>query len=85
MLCNDITSSLNYYLFSLRNRNLRTTRAPLKSQAHQGTSLFTSAAMNQMSFPKGSPRWAQVRFPKRSEVTEYVLRWVSFRMGGWMI
>src|SRR6218665_986413 len=30
-----------------RNRNLKTSKALLKSQAHQGTSLFTSAATNQ--------------------------------------
>ena len=35
-----------------RNRNLRTSRAPLKSQAHQGTSLFTSAATNQGVFQR---------------------------------
>jgi len=29
------------------NRNLEISRAPLKSQTHQGTSLFTSAATNQ--------------------------------------
>ena len=28
-------------------------RASLKSQAHQGTSLFTSAATNQKGIPKG--------------------------------
>jgi len=27
---------------SNRNRNLKMSKAPLKSQAHQGTSLFTS-------------------------------------------
>src|SRR6218665_6929 len=36
-----------------RNRNLKTSKALLKSQAHQGTSLFTSAATNQRGFPKG--------------------------------
>jgi len=30
-------------------------RAPLNSQTHQGTSLFTSAATNQRGRPKGSP------------------------------
>src|SRR6218665_3668688 len=35
---------------SLRNRNLQTSKAPLKSQA-QGTNLFTSAASNQRGFP----------------------------------
>src|SRR6218665_2294994 len=33
-----------------RNRNLQTSKAPLKGQA-QGTSLFTSAASNQRGFP----------------------------------
>src|SRR6218665_198545 len=36
-----------------RNRNLKISKALLKSQAHQGTSLFTSAATNQRGFPKG--------------------------------
>src|SRR6218665_2868607 len=37
-----------------RNRNLKISKALLKSQAHQGTSLFTSAAANQRrGFPKG--------------------------------
>ena len=36
-----------------RNRNLKTSKAPLKSEAHQGTSLFTSAATNQRGVPKG--------------------------------
>src|SRR6218665_521066 len=35
-----------------RSRNLRTSRAPLKSQANQGTSLFTSAATNQSVFQR---------------------------------
>jgi len=41
-----------------RNRNLKTSKALLKSQAHQGTSLFTSAATNQ--------RWAFRRVVERS-------------------
>src|SRR6218665_2511614 len=45
------------------NRNLQTSKAPLKSQA-QGTSLFTSAASNQRGFPKNSPWEAQVRLPE---------------------
>src|SRR6218665_3883671 len=36
-----------------RNRNLKISKALLKSQAHQGTSLFTSAATNQRGFPNG--------------------------------
>ena len=32
-----------------RNRNLKISKALLKSQVHQGTSLFTSAASNQYS------------------------------------
>jgi len=35
------------------NRNLKISKALLKSQAHQGTSLFTSAATNQWGFSKG--------------------------------
>src|SRR6218665_160692 len=35
------------------NCNLKTSKALLKSQAHQGTSLFTSAATNQRGFSKG--------------------------------
>src|SRR6218665_2348475 len=46
-----------------RNRNLQTSKAPLKSQT-QGTSLFTSAASNQRGFPKNSPWEAQVRLPE---------------------
>src|SRR6218665_1662048 len=42
-----------------RNRKLQTSKAPLKSQA-KDTSLFTSVASNQRSFPKE----AQVRFPE---------------------
>ena len=39
-----------------RNRNLKIYEAPLKCQAHQGTSLFTSAVTNQRGFPKGVKR-----------------------------
>src|SRR6218665_1803767 len=46
-----------------RNRKLQTSKAPLKSQA-KDTSLFTSAASNQRSFPKNSPWEAKVRFPE---------------------
>jgi len=53
----------------------------LKSQANQGTSLFTSAAMNQRRFSK--------RVVKSSGLIsmgpEWLLRWVLFRWGGWMI
>jgi len=38
----------------MHNRNLQTSKVPLKSQA-QGTSLFTSAAQNQRGCPKDSP------------------------------
>jgi len=37
-----------------RNRNLGIYRVPLLSQAHQGTSLFTSVGMNQRGCLKGS-------------------------------
>jgi len=51
-------SSNNGYVLdwwvSICNRNLGISRAPLHSQAHQGTGLFTSAAMNQRGCPKGS-------------------------------
>src|SRR6218665_2004247 len=53
-----------------RNRNLKTSKALLKSQAHQGTSLFTSAATNQRGVPKGGSREAQVRIPEYQEGTE---------------
>ena len=46
-----------------RNRKLKTSKAPLKSQA-QGTSLFTSAASNQRGFPNNSPWESQVRLPE---------------------
>src|SRR6218665_2563328 len=45
----------------LLHRNLQTSKAPLKSQA-QGTSLFTSAASNQVF--SNSPWEAQVRLPE---------------------
>src|SRR6218665_2999375 len=35
-----------------RNRNLKTSRAPFRSQAHQGISLFTSAATNKRGFQR---------------------------------
>jgi len=38
------------------NCNIKISKALLKSQAHQGTSLFTSAATNQRGFPKGAKR-----------------------------
>jgi len=37
------------------DRNLRISKAPLKSKAHQGISLITSAATNQRGCPKISP------------------------------
>src|SRR6218665_3012849 len=58
-------SSLSWY----RNRNLQTSKAPLKSQA-QSTSLFTSAASNQRGFPKSSPWEAQVRLPEDERMRE---------------
>ena|SRR6218665_543022 len=44
----------------IRNRNIKTSKALLESQAHQGTSLFT--ALRRI---KGGSREAQVRFPER--------------------
>src|SRR6218665_545564 len=45
------------------NLNLTLSRTPLESQ-EQGTRLVTSAATNQRDCSKGSPWYAQVRFPK---------------------
>src|SRR6218665_2235186 len=47
-------SKLNFFKSVLinRNRNLKTAKALLKRQAHQGTSLFTSAAANQRGFSR---------------------------------
>jgi len=76
-LCaNSCLPSLNRNLS--RNRNLQTSKAPLKSQAH-GTSLFTSAASNQRGCPKNSPWEAQVRLPegeRRRQISRY---------GGWSL
>src|SRR6218665_2661406 len=52
-----------------RNHNLKTSKALLKSQARQGTSLFTSAATNKGGFQRRS-REAQVRFPEYQEGIE---------------
>ena len=63
MTANRVT--LRTVIASNRNRNskLKTSKAPLKSEA-QGTSLFTSAASNQRGFPKNSPWEARVCFPE---------------------
>jgi len=45
------------------NRNLQTSKAPLKSQA-QGTILFTSAESNQKGCLKDSPSEARGRLPE---------------------
>ena len=55
-----------------RNRKLKTSKAPFKSQA-QGTSLFTSAASNQRGFPKNSPWEAQVRFPEGERLRQIIV------------
>src|SRR6218665_21595 len=55
--------SLSLKFIDNRNRNLQTSKAPLKSQA-QGTSLCTSVASNQRGFPMNSPWEAQVRLPE---------------------
>src|SRR6218665_2174916 len=52
-----------------RNHNLKTSKVLLKSQAHQGTSLFTSAVTNQRGVSKGGSREAQVRIPHYQENT----------------
>ena len=56
-----------------RNRILKTSKEPLKSQARQGTSLFTSAATNHRDFSKGWSRETQVRIPEGQEGTEQLL------------
>jgi len=43
----NICDTIHEKVPSLSNRNLKTSKALLKSQAHQGTNLFTSAATNQ--------------------------------------
>jgi len=55
-----------------RSRNLKTSKALLKSQAHKGTGLFTSSATNQRRVSKGGSREAQVLFPEGQEGTEWV-------------
>jgi len=45
------------------DRNLQTSKAPLKSQA-QSISLFTSAASNQRGCPEDSPREVWDRLPE---------------------
>ena len=42
---------LSIYISPIRNRNLGISRAPLKSQARQGTSLFTSANLHDSNWP----------------------------------
>ena len=59
--CPTLLRLINY-LF--RNRNHGISRTPLKSQAHQHTSVFTSAPTKQTGCPKGRLWYAQVRFPK---------------------
>src|SRR6218665_3405859 len=62
---NICTHTVYTYLLLIRNhnRNLQTSKAPLKSQV-QGTSLFTSDASNQRGFPMNSLWEAQVRLPE---------------------
>ena len=60
----DQSRSKFFGLFQMtRNRNLKTSKAPLESQA-QGTSLFTSAVSNQRGCQKNSPLEAQVWLPE---------------------
>ena len=63
-------------------RNLKTSKALLKSQAHQGTGLFTSAATNQRGFPKGVKRSSGPIYKIKGG--DIMLRWVSFKWGGWV-
>src|SRR6218665_663195 len=71
------------------DRNLGISRAPLKNQAHQGTSLFMSAVTKQKGCPKGSPwyfrgylnlwlarsRQGIINVP----AIQYPLKWAAFR------
>src|SRR6218665_2234452 len=66
----DLTATFFMKNASNRNRNLKTSKALLKSQAHQSTSLFTSTATNQSFFSKGWSREAQVRFSVGQKGTE---------------
>src|SRR6218665_3013468 len=68
---------LPYKVELTRNRNLQTSKAPLKSQA-QGTILFTSVASNQRGFPKNSAWEAQVRLPEGERMRQ--IRWVFQRI-----
>src|SRR6218665_1324732 len=54
-----------------RNRNLRISKALLKSQAHQGTSLFTSPATNQRGFSKGGQEKFRSAFQSIRFLPEY--------------
>src|SRR6218665_1831072 len=63
-------------LVSNRKRNLQTSKAPLGSQL-QGTSLFTSAALDQRGFTKNGSWEVQFRMPEGER--RQLFRWVSFR------
>jgi len=56
-----------------RNRNLKISKGLLKSKAHRGTSLFTSAAMNQREFPKGGQE--KLRSDFQSRLPEELYYW----------
>ena len=69
------------------NRNLQTSKVPLKSQA-QGTSLFTSTASNQRGCPKNSTWEAKVQLTSKDAKTEgEKLRsdwhWLKNCLSGW--
>ena len=55
---------------SKSNRNLKTSKALLESQARQGIRLFTSAVTNQRGFSKQWSREVQVQIPEGQEGTE---------------
>src|SRR6218665_2372277 len=52
---------------SNRNRNIKTSKALLKSQAHKSTSLFKSAATNQRDFPIGGQE--KLRYSSQTSTT----------------
>ena len=70
VVANSRSIIIIWIFFSNRNRNLKISKALLKSLAHQNTSLFPSAATNQRGLSKGGAREAQVRFPEYQEGTE---------------
>src|SRR6218665_568390 len=67
-----------------RKRSLGISRVPLKSQAQQSTSLFTSIATNQRAAQRVV--YGKLRsYFQRVRGDRVAVKVVSFRFGGWMI